>query len=73
MEARAGGTSLALHPRVLPHEVEAVCLGYSPTKSGATNRALITFTFNTVSQDFTFGTAYFRAFPSIISVFRVSS
>ena len=42
-------------------------------KSGATNRALITFTFNTVSRDFIFGTAYFRAFPSIVSVFRVNS
>ncbi|WP_312012308.1 MULTISPECIES: GNAT family N-acetyltransferase [unclassified Bradyrhizobium] len=38
--------------------------------SGATNRALITFTFNTVSQGFTSGTAYFRAVPSIISVSR---
>jgi ribosomal protein S18 acetylase RimI-like enzyme len=42
-------------------------------KSGATNRALITFTFNTISQGLYFGTAYFRAFPSTISVFRVNS
>lgn len=42
-------------------------------KSNVTNRALITFTFNTVSQGLIFGTDYSRGLRSTISASRASS